>query len=44
MTATRRNASGLLEEQVTFRLDHAGLREAQAAAWFLAGDTTPAPR
>ena len=32
----------LLEEQVTLRPDHAGLREAQAAAWFLAGDTTQA--
>lgn len=32
----------LLEEQIQLRPDHAGLREAQAAAWFMAGDTSQA--
>ncbi|MGE0191115.1 MAG: tetratricopeptide repeat protein [Planctomycetota bacterium] len=32
----------MLEEQIQLRPDHAGLREAQAAAWFLAGDTAQA--
>jgi hypothetical protein len=32
-------ATRLLEDQVRLRPDHAGLREAQASAYFLAGDT-----